>query len=324
MRTNPSWKDWFVFPKKERNILFVLLFAFASYCFFLAFYNPELKPVVIENLDEKLASLSSHADDTSDSLSGDAMLAETSDEGETKSTQHLFFFDPNTLDASGFQQLGLRDKTIHTLLNYRNKGGHFYKAENLRKIYGITEEEADKIIPFVKINPVKDTEKYVAGNKDTQAFYVKGKPKVIDINNATVEEWKALPAIGETLSNRIVKYRDKIGGFTSVEQVKQTYGLSDSAYRVILPYLHLSSGQTVAKSTSPVTQSTAPSSSKININKATGSELKSIAVIPPDVADAIIIYRKQHGNYSSVEDIKKIVFINEEVYQKISPYLTVE
>ena len=316
MHTNPSWKDWFVFSKKERNIVILLLFLFVSYCLIITFYNPETKPITIENLDEKLASLSSQNGGRKDSLTGDALFAETSDDEEPKPPVHLFPFDPNTLEESGFQQLGLRDKTIHTLINYRSKGGHFYKPEDLRKIYGLPAVEADKLIPFVKINTAEETHHYTAENNESKALYAKEKPQIIDINKATIEQWKALPAIGDALSNRIVKYRDKMGGFISIEQVKQTYGLSDSAYQIILPYLRLSSDKTVVLST--------PSPQKININKATASELKSIAAIPPDVADAIVIYRKQHGSYASIEGIKKIVFINEELYQNIAPYLTAE
>jgi competence ComEA-like helix-hairpin-helix protein len=110
-----------------------------------------------------------------------------------------------------------------------------------------------------------------------------------------------------------------MGGFTSVEQVKKTYGLSDSAYAAILPYLSLSPDKSNNKTTIATT-----SSKKININTASVNELKSNAAIPSEVAEAIVIYRKQHGSYSSVEDVKKIVFINDEIYQKIAPYLSVD
>ena len=60
-----------------------------------------------------------------------------------------------------------------------------------------------------------------------------------EINSATVDEWKAFPGVGDVLANRIVKFRNSMGGFKSVEQVAKTYGLSDSVFQVIRPYLYI-------------------------------------------------------------------------------------
>ena len=137
----------------------------------------------------------------------------------------------------GFKRLGLQDNTINTILKYRSKGGHFWKADDLRKIYSLRKDDADRLIPYVQIAGQQTVAK--AGKEQT--IYTKAKPAIIDINTATVEQWKALPAIGDVLANRIVKFRDKIGSFTSIAQVKQTYGLSDSAFIAIQPYLTITS-----------------------------------------------------------------------------------
>ena len=318
MHTNPSWKDYFIFPKKERKIAIGFVLFIVAIVVWGFFDDAKPQPPVIENIDDAIAKLATQTGDSITSqpyLQTDDALSASAD---NKSIQ-LFTFDPNTIDEAGFAQLGLREKTIHTIINYRNKGGHFYKPEDLRKIYGLMAAEADKLIPYVKIKSINNAGNPFANNTsyNNNSSYSKQKPSVIDINTATIEEWKALPAIGDALSSRIVKYRDKSGGFTSIEQVKKTYGLSDSAYQVILPYLRLtSSAKTVAQNTSQ--------SQKININKTTAAELQNTGIISSDVAEAIIIYRKQHGNYASIADIKKIVFINDELYQKISPLLTAE
>ncbi|MCH5715051.1 ComEA family DNA-binding protein [Niabella hibiscisoli] len=62
-----------------------------------------------------------------------------------------FNFDPNTLDAEGFKKLGLRDKTIRTLINYRNKGGKFRKPDDLARVYGLRQEEFTRLRPYVSI-----------------------------------------------------------------------------------------------------------------------------------------------------------------------------
>lgn len=312
MNTNPTWKDWFVFSKKERAAFIVLLAAIAIIILPQLFYRPAIYKVSIENLDQKIAAFSVRND------SMELQQAINVAEGNSLII-HPFIFDPNTLDEAGFTKLGLRNKTIHTIINYRNKGGQFKTPEDIRKIYGLKKEEADNLIPFIKIlfSQQNKYERNEFGDKKTSFTYNKSKPQIIDINTATVEQWKALPLIGDALSNRIVNYRDKKGGFTSIEEVKKTYGLSDSTYQTIKPFLTLSSKQiTVLKSNNQI--------KKINLNTASANELKANPNIPSEVAEAIVIYRKQHGNYASVSDIKKIVFLNEDIYLKVAPYLSVE
>lgn len=66
---------------------------------------------------------------------------------------HLFRFDPNTLDSAGFRRLGLREKTTAILLHWRAKGKHFYKKEELKKVYTLTPKEYDMLEPYISIAP---------------------------------------------------------------------------------------------------------------------------------------------------------------------------
>ena len=315
MRTD--WKAYFTFSKRDRVgaiVLLILILIVAATCF----YNPTSNkpPITITTLDQELAKQG--IDTTSNANEQIAYVPSETTEVPTSHTGELFRFDPNTLDAPGFKQLGLPDKTIRTILNYRSKGGHFWKPDDLRKIYGLRKEDADRLIPYIQI---AGQQQAFAKSGNAQISYTKPKPVVIDINTATVEQWKALPSIGDVLSNRIVKFRDKIGGFTSIAQVKQTYGLSDSAFQVIEPYLIITAP--TQKTDSPVAQKPA-TSGRININTASVNQLKSNSHIPEHIAQAIVIYRSQHGNFSSIEDVKKIVFINDETFKQIAPFLTVE
>lgn len=319
MRATSSWKDYFIFSKKERRVVIGLIIVLICYSSLLLFYHPKTATPTVENLNDALTKVSSASGDST-ALQLDMISEETVSESPISTPAQLFSFDPNTLDEEGWKRLGLHDKTIQTIINYRSKGGRFYKPEDLKKIYGLTAKEADRLLPFVNINSEQKQTQSIAKNGNeadkNQSHFSKPKPQVIDINSATAEQWKSLPLIGDVLSNRIVNYRNKIGGFTSLEQVKKTYGLSDSAYQIILPYLRLSSAKTSLQNSS--------SPQKININTATADELKANPSVPADVAEAIVIYRRQHGKYSSVEDIKKIVFIKDDLFQKIAPFLTAE
>jgi competence ComEA-like helix-hairpin-helix protein len=315
MRTDP--KEPFNFSKKNRNAAFVLFALIVIITAANFFYNPysNQPEISITTLEQELAKQGIDTASNADEQIAYVPLEES--EITNNSTSELFPFDPNTLDASGFKRLGLQDKIINTIIKYRSKGGQFRKPDDLRKIYTLSKEDADRLVPYVQIAGQQPN---FTGSDKIATDFTKPKPAVIDINTATAEQWKALPMVGDVLASRIVKFRDKIGGFTSVAQVKQTYGLSDSAFKAIEPYLKLSSIPPKAA----IAEKTNADSKKININTASLNQLKSNPHIPEEIAQAIIIYRTQHGNYNTVEDVKKIVFITDETYRQIAPYIVVE
>ncbi|MBL7743240.1 MAG: helix-hairpin-helix domain-containing protein [Chitinophagaceae bacterium] len=217
----------------------------------------------------------------------------------------VFYFDPNTLDEAGWRKLGLRKKTIRTIQNYLAKGGHFYKPEDLKKIYGLHPDEYVRLEPYIRIEASQVAEKLAEyDRKETETKSASN--RTVDINTADTSAFIALPGIGSKLAARIVNFRDKLGGFWTIDQVKETYGLPDSTFQKIKPRLQLG--------TTPV--------KKININTATMDELKAHPYIKYNLAKPIVAYREEHGAFSKIEDIRKIMAITEESYQKMSPYLT--
>jgi len=234
------WKDYFIFSKKERNAVFILMCVLAVIIALPLFIPPKKLQISIdENLQRQLDKYTQQNPQYSyvayDSIPG----ADTTN--QKISSIQLFQFDPNTLDEQGFKQLGLNNKVIHTLINYRNKGGYFKSPQDIKKIYGLSNEDAERLIPYIKITAVKNNnykkdEKQLinkAATSNTNYYHT------ININSATAEEWKTLPGIGEVIANRLVKFRNSMGGFKSVDDVKKTYGLSDSTFNLIKPYLVL-------------------------------------------------------------------------------------
>lgn len=128
--------------------------------------------------------------------------------------------------------------------------------------------------------------------------------KVIEINGADTTAFIALPGIGSKLASRIVLFRDRLGGFVSVEQVREVYGLQDSVFSLIRKRLKCDSSLV----------------RKIDINKCTVEELKAHPYIRWNNATALIAYREQHGDFKSPNDLGNLVNINETFIQKISPY----
>jgi len=226
--------------------------------------------------------------------------------------RELFYFDPNTISTSDWKRVGLRDKTIKTIENYLSKGGYFYKPEDLKKVYGLHKDEYERLEPYIRIE---------TKTSSTNEQLVSSKPKVeiqpaknysaryssIDINTADTSAFISLPGIGSKLASRIIAFREKLGGFYSVDQIGETYGLPDSTFQKIKQYLKLDN----------------TSIKKININIATVDEMKAHPYIKYSIANPIVAYRNEHGLFSKVEDIKKVMAVTDDIYKKIEPYLTI-
>jgi len=216
----------------------------------------------------------------------------------------LFEFDPNTLTAAGWQSLGLNERTTKTIINYKTKGGKFYKGEDLKKIWGMPEGFYDRVQDYIRITSIEkknfrpDYPKPVYEKKERNII-------AVNVNADDTTAFIALPGIGSKLAYRITNFRDKLGGFYSVEQIKETYGLADSTFQKIKPYLNVN----------------ADAVKKININTATKEELKIHPYIKWNLANAIVEYRTQHGSYKNLQELKNIVLIDEATFGKIVPYL---
>jgi competence protein ComEA len=298
------FKDYLTFSKKERIAVFLLLLCIVFIVVLPQFFS--VKKSSSKPNEELVALMKKINDKQPDS----SELAEENKNTFSKKYLdspnlhfELFMFDPNSLNADGWKKLGLRDKTIQTIMHYRDKGGRFKKPEDIAKIWGLHKEEAERLIPYINIQNDEGNEKLKYQNTSIK------KPNLnIDVNLATAQDFAQLPGMDRSLCYRIIHFREKLGGFISVLQVKETYGLHDSLFTSIYPYLHFQSNTT----------------HKLNINTAGETELNNHPYIKKDVARAIVLYRTQHGAYNQVQDIKKVVIVTEETFSKISPYLTTE
>ncbi len=310
--------EYLSFTRRERIGIITVVMIMMVYptipILFAIFYKPE--PVDHTAFEKEIAGLNVQEPDSSSSYAKrnyDGYLHYQPSEKnyyDKPIKGELFYFDPNTLSADGWVKLGVREKTANTIQNYILKGGRFYKPEDISKIWGLHEDEVKRLLPYVRIEskPTKDYNKYP--DREKAKTYEKPTYTITpcDVNYSDTAAFIALPGIGSKLAARIVAFREKLGGFYKTEQVAETYGLPDSTFQKIKSMLVI--GNISVK--------------KLNINTATVDELKTHPYLRYNIANAIVQYRQQHGSFSSVSDIKKIMVITEEIYNKAAPYLIIK
>ncbi len=206
-------------------------------------------------------------------------------------------FNPNTIDSIALNQFGLKHYIIKNILNYRSKGGYFSSCSDLSKIYGIDNRSLKSLIDCCKIKS------NIKRKTNRQSF--RRKPTV-NINEANADELKSLYGIGPKLSERIVKYRNSIGGFHSTYQLLDVYGIQDS--------ILIKNGNRIICE-GPV--------GKLNINEIQLKDLAQKTLLNYKQSKAIINYRSHHGPFQNIEGLKAVKALNDSIYQKLYPYIEI-
>lgn len=132
---------------------------------------------------------------------------------------------------------------------------------------------------------------------------------LINLNEADSAMLEALPGIGERLSARIIKYRDRLGGFHDVAQLKEVYGLHDTvlqrlALRVFVP----SNG--ILK--------------KLDVNRCSYADFRHHPYMGHAFAKSLVAFRKTHGEIKSIEDVYQLVAVKKEEIDRMKPYFSFE
>ncbi|MEM6806572.1 MAG: helix-hairpin-helix domain-containing protein [Bacteroidota bacterium] len=144
--------------------------------------------------------------------------------------------DINTADSSQWTSLkGIGPRLAARIVKYRNAIGGFKESADVAKVYGISPELFSSIKPYLyhnRFTAPQPKKRYV--EKIQKKSY-----KALDINTATAEEFEQLPGIGKTLSKRIVKFRNSLGGFSDISELKRVYYLQPDTYEKIRPYLYV-------------------------------------------------------------------------------------
>lgn len=221
-----------------------------------------------------------------------------------------FAFDPNTATVQQFQALGMPTFIAERIEKYRSKGGKFRKKEDLQRIYGLQPTLYERLEPYISLPAPKETNIATATSAPASplptppAFAKKTAPAPFDINTADTTQLIRLKGIGSKLAARIVKFRDGLGGFISVTQYSEIFGLDSLALSELNRWAAI---RTPAQ--------------KININTASAEDIDRHPYISKRQAEIIVRYREQHGAYKAAQELLNIKILDEKLVSKIAPYL---
>jgi len=275
-------KDYFQFNKKERNGILLLS---CLLLFLIVFYQ---------------FSYLLRQESKTNFLSFEKALSELEYEQKptiVKQKDSLFYFNPNTLEDKGWLALGLSTKRLNTLRNFQNSGGVFKVKKDLINCFAISDEFYNRIKEYCVFPKSKQ--------QRTKNQKLITNTKIIELNTADSLTLISIKGIGPFYAKQILKYRKQLGGFKSYTQITEIWGLENLEFekfqqQTSIDTLHLR---------------------KVNINTVEVEELRLHPYLNYKQAKMIVNYRKQHGGFKQVKDIRKIKPISLELFRKIASYL---
>jgi len=218
----------------------------------------------------------------------------------------IYPFNPNYItDYKGYI-LGMNLEEIDRLLAYRKNGKWINSERDFQNVTGVSDSLLRKISPSFRFPEWINKQ-----NSSTFRTQKTSGPDlvILDLNLASAEDFKLINGVGEVLSQRIVKYRNSIGGFLSSIQLKDVYGLSPEVIGRIEEKFQIRSRPDV-----PIR----------NLNSINEAELAEIPYFDNKLAKTIISYRKVNEGISSFEELSKINTFPYDKIDRIKLYLTLE
>jgi DNA uptake protein ComE-like DNA-binding protein len=311
--------DFFSWSKKERIgvivLSIVLLSLFLLNFFFDRWFIPEqagwnadsLKyyTLILESLEKDLENLQPKLN--ADSLNNFKKVP------EKNQPINYFPFDPNKIKTVDWIKLGFSKKQTEIILKFKKSIGGFRTTEDLGRCFVIDENKMSDLSPFIRI----DTTLLNNINSDRNDNYQPDNPiiekenkksVIVEINSADSIQLLEIRGIGPYFANKILSYRNKLGGYIKKEQLLEIWNFDSVRYEKINEQFIIDTSLIL----------------KINVNRVDANFLKLHPYIRWSLANAMVKYREQHGDYNNLSDIKNVVLMTDSIYNKLYPYLVIE
>ncbi len=305
-------RDYLLFSKKERNAAVALLL-FISFSLLLpAIENkftadPEpgdysLMKTQFKLIQNKQVSEDEMIQKPDGYLKDDFQYTGKVENRDQEPERTLFYFDPNKLSKAEWMQLGISEVIAGRIINYLGKGGSFRQKNDLLKIYGFSETDFNAIESYIRI---ESTSAKTWDDDAADEILIPSEMQMTEINSAGLGELTRL-GFNKDLSNRIINFKNGLGGIYSIEQLNNVFGMKPELLEAAKPFITIDVNllQTIP------------------LNSCSFEQLAKHSYISDELAQALIDYRTITGRFVSVTEVLKVNGMYPRLFEKLKPYLT--
>lgn len=225
----------------------------------------------------------------------------------------FFAFSPNAVDRDGLVRLGLSSKQAESFIRYRERSGGFKGAEDVAKVFVLPEgwferHRTDMVFeaPEPAAAATAEVLKREGGHPSIEEKKAMPEVAIIDINTADSAALVSIRGIGAASAQRILAYRERLGGFHSTAQYAEIWGLHPEVAKVL------------QAATAPLTSPT-----KLDLNTADADALGEHPYIRYKLAKSLVAMRKHRGRLDTA-DLRSHHLVTDSLFERILPYLHVE
>ncbi len=305
------WKSLFYYSKSDRRALWLLcVLLVAGSCFYTGYLLSEKR--LTRQMSEEEQKWHTVQKEMLETKQREYWKQHNKGEYGDIPTAETFPFDPNTAEAATFERLGLPHFIIKNIYKYRSKGGYFHTPEDFARIYGLKKETFQRLRPYIRIAPqalaYTDSmhKKWKSERTARRDSFLRQKPEkypdgvTLNLNTADTTELKKLHGIGSYYARRIVRYREQLGGYTSVNQLHEI-DIPEELHRCF----------TLAKE--PVRA--------LKINKASFSTILRHPYLNYRQTQAIFEHKRKYGTIKELVQLKMYTVFTENDLRRLEPYL---
>lgn len=296
-------RKWLSFSKGERIGLITILVCILGLVLACLLRRPKasLDDTSLHNLDSLLTLRQAAVEEQQQRAATSQTIAEL----------QPFPFNPNTMTEEDGKRMGLTDRQIRNIINYRDKGGKFYSKNDLAKLYTISEEDFAQLEPYIVLPEVtrKDPPKKKSEKTDTQDVVEEKKASkvipVVDLNTVDSATLVELPQIGPYIASRIVAFRSKLGGFIDKKQLCDVKGMDSARFKAVEPYINICAIELT----------------KIDINRADFKALVNHPYLNYNQVKRIVNHREKRGMIKNWNQLQNVLADEEPLNPLLEQYV---
>ena len=221
-----------------------------------------------------------------------------------------FAFDPNTADSTQLLRLGLQPWQVRNIYKYRARGGIYRQPSDFAKLYGLTVKEYRELEPYIRISRDYQPAASLVGKERTSSprdtFIMHYPEKIkegefVDLALADTTALRKVPGIGPYFARKIVQYRERLGGYVSLQQLDEIENFPEESKR------YLAIGKAAPR--------------RLNVNTLSLEELKRHPYINFYQAKAIADYRRLHGKIKNLNELRLSKDFPQAAIDRLIPYV---